>query len=200
MDLFNGCPLVQLKKNRLINKRISNIYLKVTIDQDWHTQNNFNFVCPKSSSHINFWGVPTMVAKFGAKFMFLYSEKKFNIQKKIFIIRGNFIIFTETFSYSEEISLYSQKHFHNQRKFHYIHRNICYSKEISLYSQKHFHIHTKLPYIHRNIFTFRENFIIFTETIFLLRGNFIIFTETFSYSEEISLHSLKHFPIQWKFH
>ena len=39
--------------NRLISKGMSNIYLKVTIEKKWRTQ-NFNFLSLKSSSHCQF--------------------------------------------------------------------------------------------------------------------------------------------------
>ena len=48
--------------------------------------------------------------------MFLYSEKDFNIQRNIFLFRGNFIIFRESFSYSEEV-LYSVNFFVFQKIF-----------------------------------------------------------------------------------
>ena len=37
---------------------MSNIYLKVTIEKKWHTQ-NFEFLRLKSSSQVSFWGAPT---------------------------------------------------------------------------------------------------------------------------------------------
>ena len=42
--------------NRLISKGMTNIYLKVTIEKNWRSQ-NFNFVSLKNLSP--FWGVPT---------------------------------------------------------------------------------------------------------------------------------------------
>ena len=92
---------------------------------------------------------------FGTKFMFLlYSEKNFKIQRNIFLFRGNFIIFRETFSYSEEVLYsvnffvfqkfsYSKKFDNVQWKFCYIQINFSYSEKI-LYLKK--------------LFTFRENF------------------------------------------
>ena len=57
MDVFNECSLVQLKKqigykkkkNRLLSKGMSNIYLKVTIEKKWRTQ-NFDFLGSRSLS------------------------------------------------------------------------------------------------------------------------------------------------------
>ena len=61
MDVFNECSLVQLKKqigykkkkNRLLSKGMSNIYLKVTIEKKWRTQ-NFDFLGSKSLSSGHF--------------------------------------------------------------------------------------------------------------------------------------------------
>ena len=39
--------------NRLISKRMSNIYLKVTIEKNWHSE-NFDFLSLKSSSPVQF--------------------------------------------------------------------------------------------------------------------------------------------------
>ena len=39
--------------NRLISKRMSNIYLKVTIEKNWHSE-NFDFLSLKSSSPVEF--------------------------------------------------------------------------------------------------------------------------------------------------
>ena len=43
---------------RLLSKGISNIYLKVTIEKKWRTQ-NFDFLNLKSSSSGEFWRAPT---------------------------------------------------------------------------------------------------------------------------------------------
>ena len=62
MDVFNGFSLIQLKKNRLrkeinrlLNKGMSNINLKVTIGKNWLSQ---NFYCKslRSSSPGQFLG------------------------------------------------------------------------------------------------------------------------------------------------
>ena len=60
IDVFNGCSLVQLNRllkeiNRLLSKEMSNIYLKVTIEKKWRTQ-NFDFISSKSSSPGQFLG------------------------------------------------------------------------------------------------------------------------------------------------
>ena len=60
---FNGCSLIQLKKinrlrkemNRLISKGTSNIYLNVTIEKKWFTQ-NLDFKSIKRSSPGQFLG------------------------------------------------------------------------------------------------------------------------------------------------
>ena len=44
--------------NRLISKRMSDVYLKVTIEKKWHTQ-NFNFLSLESSSPHQFLGAST---------------------------------------------------------------------------------------------------------------------------------------------
>ena len=44
--------------NSLLSKGMSNIYLKITIDKKWHTQ-NFDFLSLKSSSLGSVWRVPT---------------------------------------------------------------------------------------------------------------------------------------------
>ena len=44
--------------NRLISKGISNIYLKVTIEKKWHTQ-NFDFLSLKIRLQVSFLGAPT---------------------------------------------------------------------------------------------------------------------------------------------
>ena len=42
----------------LIGKRMSNIYLKVTIEKNWRSQ-SFNFLSVKNSSPGSFWRAPT---------------------------------------------------------------------------------------------------------------------------------------------
>ena len=44
--------------NSLLSKRISNIYLKVAIDKNWHSQ-NFDFLSLKNLSPGQFWGALT---------------------------------------------------------------------------------------------------------------------------------------------
>ena len=44
--------------NRFLSKEMSNIFLKVTFEKKWHTQ-NFDFVSLKNSSLGHFWGAPT---------------------------------------------------------------------------------------------------------------------------------------------
>ena len=66
MDVFNEMffnsvkEIVRLRKevNRLLSKGISNIYLKITIEKKWRTQ-NFDFRSSKSSSLGQFLGAPT---------------------------------------------------------------------------------------------------------------------------------------------
>ena len=89
---------------------------------------------------------------FGAKFMFLYSEKNFNIQRNIFLFRGNFIIFREKFSYSEEV-LYSVNSFVFQKIFIFKEILLC-SVNFLLYSDR--------------CFIFRKNFV-FKETLYIQR-------------------------------
>ena len=43
------------ERNKLLTKGMSNIYLKVTIEKKWHTQ-NFDFISLKSSSPGQFLG------------------------------------------------------------------------------------------------------------------------------------------------
>ena len=53
--LFSSIKII----NKLIGKRMSNIYLKVTIEKNWLSQ-NFDFPSLKNSSPGQFfWGVPT---------------------------------------------------------------------------------------------------------------------------------------------
>ena len=44
--------------NRLIGKGKSNIYLKVTIEKNWHSQ-NLDFLSIKIFSPVSFWGAQT---------------------------------------------------------------------------------------------------------------------------------------------
>ena len=44
--------------HRLLSKGMSNIYLKVTIEKKWVTE-NFDAICLKSSSPGQIWGAPT---------------------------------------------------------------------------------------------------------------------------------------------
>ena len=44
--------------NRLLIKGMSNIYLKVTIEKNWRSQ-NFDFLGLKNLSPGQFWGAPT---------------------------------------------------------------------------------------------------------------------------------------------
>ena len=82
----------------------------------------------------------------------LYSEKNFNIQRDTFILRENFIIFREIFSYSKEV-LYSVNFF--------VFEKIFIFKEIFLlYSEKFIKI--------RKNFVFQETFI-FIENLYAQR-------------------------------
>ena len=52
MDVFSSVKelnTLSKEKNKLLIKRMLNIYLKVTIEKNWHTQ-NFEFLSIKSSS------------------------------------------------------------------------------------------------------------------------------------------------------
>ena len=44
--------------NRLLSKEMSNIYLKVTVEKNWRSQ-NFDFLSLKTCHHVSFWGAPT---------------------------------------------------------------------------------------------------------------------------------------------
>ena len=44
--------------NRSLSKGMSNIYLKVTIDKNWRSQ-NFDFLRLKICHQVSFWGAPT---------------------------------------------------------------------------------------------------------------------------------------------
>ena len=46
------------KINRLLSKGITNIYLKITIEKNWRTQ-NFDFRSLSSCLKVSFWGAPT---------------------------------------------------------------------------------------------------------------------------------------------
>ena len=100
---------------------------------------------------------------FGAKFMFLYSEKS--------------LIFGESFSYWEEMLLYSDNHFNFQRKFH-IQWISLYLKNISL---------------SKNILLCSVSFLLHSDksSIFKKKKN-VVFKETF-YTDRKSLFSKKIF-------
>ena len=109
---------------------------------------------------------------FGTKFMFLlYSEKNFKIQRNIFLFRGNFIIFRETFSYLEEV-LYSVNFFVFQKFFIFKDILLC-SVNFLLYSDK--------------FLIFRKNFV-FKETFYIQRKGV--------YSEKTTNLNFKLFEIQ----
>ena len=44
--------------NRLLSKGMSNIYVQVTIEKNWHSQ-NFDFLSLKICHQVSFWGAPT---------------------------------------------------------------------------------------------------------------------------------------------
>ena len=103
---------------------------------------------------------------FGAKFMFLYSKKNVTFQRNIFLFRGSFIIFRETFSYSAEV-LYSVNFFVFQKNFIFKEMLLC-SVTFLLYSDKFF--------IFRKEFVFEKAFNILrkslcSEKIFIFREN-----------------------------
>ena len=127
---------------------------------------------------------------FGTKLMFLYSEKDFNIQRNIFLFRGNFIIFRESFSYSEEV-LYSVNFFVFQKIFIMKEILLC-SVTFLLYSDKFF--------IFRKNFVFKETFYIqrkslCSEKIFIFRENVDIQRKCV-YSEKTTNLNFKLFEIQ----
>ena len=43
--------------NRLLSKKMSNIYFKVTVEKNWRSQ-NFDFLSLKNLSPGQFWGAP----------------------------------------------------------------------------------------------------------------------------------------------
>ena len=45
--------------NRLISKGMSNVYLKVTIEKNWRSQNFDSFKFKKNCHKVSFWGAPT---------------------------------------------------------------------------------------------------------------------------------------------
>ena len=127
---------------------------------------------------------------FGAKLMFLYSKKDFNIQRNIFLFRGNFIIIRESFSYSEEV-LYSVNFFVFQKIFIMKEILLC-SVTFLLYSDKFF--------IFRKNFVFKETFYIqrkslCSEKIFIFRENVDIQRKCV-YSEKTTNLNFKLFEIQ----
>ena len=61
MDISNPIKEInRLRKeiNRLLNKGMPNIYLKVTIEKNWRSQ-NFDFLGQKICPQVSFWGTPT---------------------------------------------------------------------------------------------------------------------------------------------
>ena len=60
MDVFSSVKelnTLSKEKNKFLIKRMLNIYLKVTIEKNWHTQ-NFEFLSIKSSSPGQFFRSP----------------------------------------------------------------------------------------------------------------------------------------------
>ena len=43
------------KINRLISKEMPNVYLQITNEKKWHSQ-NFDFLCLKTCPQVKFWG------------------------------------------------------------------------------------------------------------------------------------------------
>ena len=61
MDVLNSIKKAnRLRKevNRLFRKGMSNIYLKITIEKNWRSQ-NFDFLSLKNLAPSSFWGAPT---------------------------------------------------------------------------------------------------------------------------------------------
>ena len=55
--LSKGINRLRKETNRLLSKRMSNIYLKVTIEKNWRSE-NFDFVGLKTFLPGQIWGVP----------------------------------------------------------------------------------------------------------------------------------------------
>ena len=93
---FNSIKYItRLRKeiNRLLGKRMSNIYLKVTIEKKSCNQ-NFDFKSPKVRVQVSFWGDPTDadVTKFSNLLLQLQSQRYVSKNMRgfsiIFILKG----------------------------------------------------------------------------------------------------------------
>ena len=89
----------------------------------------------------------TYGCSFGAKFMFLYSEKNFGIQRNIFLFRG-------CYSYS----LYFQKCSYSKKFYYVVLCIFCYIQINLSYSEKK--IVFKETFYSENVFMHREKFYI----------------------------------------
>ena len=119
---------------------------------------------------------------FGAKFMFLYSEKN--------------LIFRETFSYLKEILLYSEKHFHIQRKFSIRWISLYFKK--FLYSKKFYYVQLFFLLYSDKLFIFRKEFE-FKETYYIQRKSCLCSEKMLIFRENVYIrenHESK-FQIVW---